>query len=74
MSRISTHAWRISALLALAVAAALGTAVATSHARKNGRIAFRRWFNDDQSWAPSSRSTPTGAANGRSRTLRRDER
>jgi TolB protein len=43
---------RLAALVALGLVAVFGAAAA-SHATargKNGRIAFRRWLNDDQSW------------------------
>ena len=50
MRAISTHCSRAVVLLALATVTTLATGAATSHATapgKNGRIAFRRWFNKD---------------------------
>jgi TolB protein len=53
MASKSTRLSGIAALFVVATATTLATGAVTSHATapgKNGRIAFRRWFDKDQSW------------------------
>jgi TolB protein len=53
MRPISTNRFRIVVLFVLVTGTTLASGAVTSHATapgKNGRIAFRRWFNQDQSW------------------------
>jgi Tol biopolymer transport system component len=55
---------RTVTLLLLAFMTALAAAAATSHATapgKNGRIAFRRWFDKDQTWGAIFTINPDGS-------------
>src|SRR3954469_4094146 len=54
---------RAATLIVLASVLGLAVAASASHATapgKNGRIAFRRWFNNDQTWGAIFTIDPDG--------------